>query len=580
LNREDIALIPVAMAAAPKMTLHETGAEDHPAVNSILGANPFIDLQPKQLFGMVAELGRFLTARPDSVLTRMGQFAIDLVQIGMGNSEIAPAASDKRFADPAFAQNPVYKRMMQSYLAWRSSLLDLVQEDQSIDWKDAEQLRFATMLITEALAPTNSLLGNPGALKHAFDSAGMSLFRGVRNFFSDVVNNGAMPSQVDKRPFEVGKNLGVTPGSVIYRGELCEVIQYEPRAQKVFARPLLMIPPQINKFYIMDLAPKRSFVEYALDHGVQVFTISWRNPSAKMRDKSLDDYVEAVQKAMAVACEVSGSPDCNVLGICAGGITTSLTLGHLAAMGDKRVNAGTLLVTMLDTSLPSMTGMFATEDIVADAIQRSRKKGVLAGEDMARVFAWLRPNDLVWNYWVNNYLMGEQPPAFDILYWNGDSTNLPAKLHEGFLQLFLSNPLAKAGAMQILGTPIDLRKIKFDMYLLAGQTDHICTWQSCYRATQLFGGKVDFVLNSSGHVQSLVTPPGNLKSHYFTNSRLSDDAEGWLRGASDNRGTWWDHWLKWLGARSGEEHAAPSRLGNSTYAPIAPAPGSYVHEHH
>jgi len=243
------------MSAAPKLGMHDAAAEEHPAINSILGANPFIDLQPKQLIGMLTELGRFLTSRPDSVMSRMGQLAIDLVQIGLGNSEIAPPANDKRFADPAFAQNPIYKRVMQSYLAWRGSLLDLVQEDQSIDWKDAEQLRFATMLITEALAPTNVLAGNPAALKHAFDSSGLSLIRGMRNFFNDVINNGAMPQQVDKRPFEVGKNLGVTPGSVIYRGDLCEVIQYEPRAQKVFARPLLMIPPQINKFYIMDWCP-------------------------------------------------------------------------------------------------------------------------------------------------------------------------------------------------------------------------------------------------------------------------------------------------------------------------------------
>jgi polyhydroxyalkanoate synthase len=568
------------MAAAPKLTVHEAVTDEHPAINSILGANPFIDLQPKQLLGMLGELGRFLSSRPDSVMSRMGQLAIDLVQIGLGNSEIAPAANDKRFADPAFAQNPIYKRMMQGYLAWRGSLLDLVQEDQSIHWQDAEQLRFATMLITEALAPTNSLLGNPGALKHAFDSAGMSLVRGIRNFFGDVINNGAMPQQVDKRPFEVGKNLGVTPGSVIYRGELYEVIQYEPRAQKVFARPLLLIPPQINKFYIMDLAPKRSFIEYALEHGVQVFAISWRNPTAALRDRGLDDYVEACEKAMAIACEVSGSPDCNVLGICAGGITTSLTLGHLAAIGDTRVNAGTLLVTMLDTSLPSMTGMFATEEIVADAIARSKKKGVLEGEDMARVFAWLRPNDLVWNYWVNNYLMGEQPPVFDILYWNGDSTNLPARLHEGFLNLFLDNPLANPDAIEILGMPVDLRKIKSDMYLLAGQTDHICTWHSCYRATPLFGGKVEFVLNSSGHVQSLVSPPGNLKSHYFTNSRLPDDTDLWLRGATDHRGTWWDHWLKWIGTRSGEEVAMPTKLGNSSYPAMGPAPGSYVLEQH
>ena len=530
--------------------------------------------------GTLVELVRFLAARPESVVSRTGQLVIDLVQIATGNSEIAPQSNDKRFGDPAFAQNPVYRRVMQSYLAWRGALLDLVQEDQSIDWKDAEQLRFATMLITEALAPTNSLLGNPAALKHAFDSAGTSLFRGLRNFFDDAISNGGMPTQVDKRPFQVGKNLAITPGAVIYRGDLCEVIQYQPRAAKVFSRPIVMIPPQINKFYIMDLAPKRSFIEYALDHGLQVFTISWRNPTAAQREKSLDDYVEACEKAISIACEISGSPDCNVLGICAGGITTSLTLGHLAARGNKQVNAATLLVTMLDTSLPSMTGMFATEDVVADAIERSRKKGVLAGEDMARVFAWLRPNDLVWNYWVNNYLMGEPPPAFDILYWNDDSTNLPAKLHEGFLKLFLNNPLVHPGAIEILDTPIDLRKIKIDMYLLAGQTDHICTWRSCYRATRLFGGKVEFVLNSSGHVQSLVNPPGNLKSHYFLSAKLPDDADLWLEAATDNRGSWWDHWLKWIGSRSGDQRDAPSRLGNAAYPPICPAPGTYVHEHH
>src|SRR5262249_11392734 len=238
------------------------------------------------------------------------------------------------------------------------------------------------------------------------------------------------------------------------------------------------------------------------------------------------------------------------------------------------------LVTMLDTSQPSMTGMFATRDVINDAIKRSKEKGVLAGEDKARVFAGVRPNDLVWNYWVNNYLMGEEPPALDNLYWNSDSTNLPARLHEGFLGLFLNNPLARADAIEILGTPIDLHRVKCDMYLLAGQTDHICTWRSCYRATPLFGGKVEFVLNSSGHVQSLVNPPGNLKSHYYSASRLPESADGWFKGATDNRGSWWDHWLKWMASRSGEERPAPAALGNAAHQPIGPAPGTYVHEHH
>jgi polyhydroxyalkanoate synthase len=567
------------MSAAPKWGPHDVAPDEHPAINSILGANPFIDLNPRQILGTIASLGRHLASRPDVVLSRLGELGIDLVQIALGESQIA-AAGDKRFSDPAFTENPLYRRLMQTYLAWRGAMLDMVEGDEGADWKDSEQLRFATMLITEALSPTNTLGGNPAALKHAFDTAGASLVRGLRNFFDDLINNGAMPSQVDKRPFQVGKNLAVTPGSVIYRGPVCEVIQYQPRTEKVFARPLLLIPPQINKFYIMDLAPRRSFIEYALEHGVQVFAISWRNPTAAERELGLDDYVSACERAIAIATEVSGSPDCNVLGICAGGITTSLTLAHLAAAGERKVNAATLLVTMLDTSLPSMTGMFATEDVINDAIERSRKKGVLAGSDMARVFAWLRPNDLVWNYWVNNYLMGEAPPAFDILYWNSDSTNLPARLHEGFLDLFLRNPLAKPGAVKILGKPIDLRAVKSDLYLLAGQTDHICNWRACYRATRMFGGEVEFVLNSSGHVQSLVNPPGNLKSHYFANHSLPDNPDHWLQGASDSRGTWWDHWLKWIGSRSADERPAPSALGSAQYPPLGPAPGSYVHERH
>lgn len=566
-------------AAFKRVAPNFAADESHPAVNSILGANPFIDLDTKQILGIVVALGRYLAAHPDMVLSRMGQLGIDLVQVALGSSGVEPEAGDRRFTDPAFAQHPVYRRVMQGYLAWRAAMHDLV-EGNGGDWKDDEQLRFAMMLFTEAAAPTNALLGNPGAIKHAFDTAGASLLRGMRNFFEDVWSNGAMPSQVDPRPFQVGRNLAVTPGSVVYRGPLCEVIQYRPRAEKVFARPLLIIPPQINKFYILDLAPKRSLVEYALDHGVQVFAISWRNPTAEQREMGVDDYVDACKRALTVVREIAGSPDANVLGVCAGGITTALMLGHLAGRRESLVNAVTLLVTMLDTSLPSMTGMFATEEIVKDAIERSRKKGVLSGRDMARVFAWLRPNDLVWNYWVNNYLMGEAPPAFDILFWNGDSTNLPARLHAGFLDLFLRNPLAKSGAVKILDTPVDLRAVKSDTYLLAGQTDHICTWRSCHRATRMFGGKVEFVLNSSGHIQSIVSPPGNLKSHFYTNPVLAGDGDEWLAGAADNRGTWWDHWLKWLGARSGEEKPAPGQLGSAAFAPLGPAPGTYVHERH
>ncbi|MDB5107405.1 MAG: poly(R)-hydroxyalkanoic acid synthase, class, partial [Candidatus Binatus sp.] len=417
--------------------------ENHPAVNAILGANPFVGLDAGQVLGTLAMLFGHLASQPAAIASRSLQLAIELGQVTTGSSSIAPEPGDKRFADPAWSEHPAYRRLMQTYLALREALHDLVDHDG--EWKQVEQHKFALTLLTEALAPTNLFLTNPSALKRAFDTAGMSIFRGAGNFLSDLWNNGGMPQQVDKRPFEVGRNLAVSPGAVVWRNPLCEVIQYAPSTDKVFEKPLLFVPPQINKYYIMDLAPGRSFFEYAVKQRLPVFTISWRNPNASNRDWSLDDYVSACKEAINVACEISGSPDCNVLGVCAGGITTSLMLGHLAAANDKRVNAATLLVTTLDTSLPSMMGMFATEDAIKAARDRSAEKGILDGADMARVFAWLRPNDLVWNYWVNNYLLGNDPAPFDILYWNADTTNLPARLHAGFMELLLRNGLTGAG---------------------------------------------------------------------------------------------------------------------------------------
>jgi polyhydroxyalkanoate synthase len=400
----------------------------------------------------------------------------------------------------------------------------------------------------------------------------------MRNFFDDLWNNNGMPQTVDKRPFAVGRNLGVSPGAVVFRSEIIELLQYTPATKQVYERPLLLVPPQINKFYVMDLAPKRSLTEYAVARGVPFFTVSWRNPKPEHRNWGLDDYVGAVKEALAAVCEITGSPDANLLGVCAGGITSTLLLGHLAALGERRINAATLVVTMLDSSMPSMTGMFTTEEGVAAAIERSRRQGVLDGAEMARVFAWLRPNDLVWNYWVNNYLMGKDPAPFDILYWNADSTNLPASLHAGFMELLLHNNLTRAGAVEILGTPIDLRKVDCDMYLVGGMTDHICTWRAVFHGAHLFGGRTDFVLNSSGHVQTLVCPPANFKAKYYVNHRLGDDPETWVKEATEQKGSWWDHWLEWLDKRSGDKREAPANLGSRRFPPLEPAPGKYVME--
>lgn len=550
------------------------------AANAILGANPFVDVDARQILGSYARFLGELVRHPDALGGQLASLVAEMGRIAIGASEVAPAADDKRFADPAWSDNPLYRRLMQTYLAWRSTMQGLIPAHEGNgDWKQADQQRFAVRLLTEALAPTNTLAGNPAALKRAFETGGMSLVRGVRNFLDDLWNNGGMPQTVDKRPFTVGRTIAVTPGAVVYRSELIELLQYTPTTRQIYERPLLLVPPQINKFYIMDLAPKRSFTEYAVAHGVPFFTVSWRNPGPEHRDWGIDQYVGALKDALAAVCEISGSRDVNLAAVCAGGITSTLLLGHLAALGDPRIYAATLIVTMLDSTERSMTAMFATDEGVAAAVARSRRKGVLDAGELARTFAWLRPNDLVWNYWVNNYLMGNDPAPYDILFWNADSTNLPAALHAGFLDLLLHDHLGRAGAMTVLGTPIDLRKVNCDLFVVGGLTDHICGWRAVYHGARHFGGRVEFLLNSTGHVQTLVCPPDNFKARYFLNPRLEPEAEQWLKGAREHKGTWWDHWLEWIDRRSGDKREAPSALGSERFPPLGPAPGRYVVEH-
>ncbi len=551
-----------------------------PAVKSILGPSPFVGADSNDLIRIWSELAGQLMSHPANLMTAALNLSSEFVRIAAGISNVEPDSGDRRFNDPAWEENPFFRALMQTYLTWRKTTHELIAPERAADknWKASGQQQFAITLLTEALAPTNTLFGNPAALKRCFETGGRSLIDGLRNFIDDLWNNGGMPSQVDKRPFKVGETIAATPGAVIYRGELCEVIQYSPVTTQVRARPVLLAPPQINKFYVMDMAPKRSLTEYAVAHGYQFFTISWRNPGPEYRDRGLDDYVAAIKEAIAAVTEITHSPDVNLLAVCAGGITSTLLLGHLAAIGDRRVNSGTLLVTTLDSGESSMTSMFATEENVRASCLRSSRSGVLDAASLGRTFAWLRPNDLVWHYWVNNYLMGKNPEAFDILYWNADSTNLPAKLHAGFLDLLLRNPLLEVNQVEVLGTPIDLRKVHNDMFLLAGMTDHICSWRAVYHAARLFSGHTEFVLNSSGHVQSLVCPPNNFKAKYFTNSNLGQTPEEWLASATEHKGTWWDHWLEWLERRSGDLRPAPEALGNDQFRPLCPAPGTYVHQ--
>jgi polyhydroxyalkanoate synthase len=358
---------------------------------------------------------------------------------------------------------------------------------------------------------------------------------------------------------------------------VCELIQFTPTTPSVFTAPMVLVPPQVNKYYFMDLAPGRSLVEYAVSQGFPMFAISWRNPTAEHRDWSLDTYVGAVEEAVRVACEITGSDTANTISLCAGGITTAALLGHLASVGDPLINSASFAVTLLDFSVPTMIGLFGLPDIVRNATMSSTRSGTTGAAETRNLFAMLRPNDLIWKYWVNNNLLGEPPSAFDILFWNGDSTRLPAALHHDFLDMFLNNTLA-TGAFQVHGSPIDLGKVESDTFVVAARTDHLTAWRACYAATQLFGGQSKFVLSSSGHIQSLVNPPGNPKMTVTTGPDPCADPDKWLSQASETTGSWWQLWAEWAGTRAGPRRPAPSTLGSRQHPAGEPAPGTYVHD--
>jgi polyhydroxyalkanoate synthase len=509
------------------------------------------------------------TVRSSFRLTR------ELARIARGGSEISPERGDWRFRDPTWRENPAYRRLMQSYLAWSAEVEEVVDRA-PLSWRDTERARFLATLVTTALAPTNTLAGNPEAIKRLVETGGASLARGARNAVHDIRHNCGMPSTVNPGAFVVGENLAATPGSVVYRDEVCEVIQYAPSTARVQERPVVMVAPQINKYYFMDLAPGRSFIEHAVGRGLQFFVISWRNPGAAQRKWDFETYAEAVLRVIDVARDITGSDDVNLLSLCAGGILSTTVLNHLAATGDQRVRSASFGVTLLDFEVPAPIGMFDAPPLLSLARFRSREKGVLDGRSLGAVFTWMRPNDLVWNYWVNNYLLGNDPPTFDILAWNADSTNLPEALHRQFLSIFSDNTLATPGQMTVLGTPIDLSQITVDTYVTGATTDHLTPWRGCYQTTQLLSGQSTFVLSNAGHIASLINPPGNPKSHYFAGPEPVGDADSWYASAKKQTGTWWEHWADWVGERSGAERRAPSNTGSRRHPNVEPAPGSYV----
>lgn len=546
------------------------------ASENTLGLNPVIGLRRKDLLTSARMVLAQAIKQPIHSVKHVAHFGLELKNVMFGQSSLQPDSDDRRFIDPAWSQNPLYRRYLQTYLAWRKELHDWIGKS-SLSEQDISRGHFVINLLTEAMAPTNSA-ANPAAVKRFFETGGKSLLDGLSHLAKDLVHNGGMPSQVNMDAFEVGKNLGTSEGAVVFRNDVLELIQYRPITEQVHERPLLVVPPQINKFYVFDLSPDKSLARFCLRNNVQTFIVSWRNPTKAQREWGLSTYIEALKEAVDVVTAITGSEDVNMLGACSGGITCTALLGHYAALGQKKVNALTLLVSVLDTTVDTQVALFVDEQTLEAAKRHSYQAGVLEGRDMAKVFAWMRPNDLIWNYWVNNYLLGNEPPVFDILFWNNDTTRLPAAFHGDLIEMFKNNPLTRANALEVCGTPIDLKQVTADIFSLAGTNDHITPWKSCYKSAQLFGGHVEFVLSSSGHIQSILNPPGNPKARYMTSTEIPECPDQWQENSVKHTDSWWLYWQAWQAERSGDLKPAPSVLGSKKYVAGEASPGTYVHE--
>jgi polyhydroxyalkanoate synthase subunit PhaC len=530
--------------------------------------------------GAALRLAVRLARRPQRLAGEAAALGTELARIAGGRSQVAPDRRDRRFADSAWSQNPLLRRIMQAYLATGQSA-ERVLAGADLDWRDNERLRFVLMNLTAAAAPSNNPLLSPASLKALVDTGGLSAARGLRALAGDLATAPRVPTMVEPGAFEVGKDLAVTPGSVVYRTEMFELIQYAPATEQVHKYPLLVVPPMINKFYIVDLAPGRSMAEFLVSQGHQVFAISWRNPDRRHKDWNLDSYGLAVVEALDVVRAITRAAKASICALCSGGIVSSMVAAHLSSFAQLDTVASLCLgVTVLDQARAGTAGAMIDEGTAAAAMAASAARGYLDGRTLAEVFAWLRPDDLIWNYWVNNYLQGKPPPAFDILYWNADTTRLPVALHHDFIRLALDNALVRPDAATMLGSPVDLSKVDSDAYVVAGIADHICPWQSCYRTTQLLGGPVTFVLSTSGHIASMVNPPGNPKATFRVAPSVENPADpaDWLAGAASVTGSWWPHYSSWLAARSGGTKKSRAKAGSKEFDVLCPAPGTYVHD--
>jgi polyhydroxyalkanoate synthase len=524
-----------------------------------------------------ARLGASLAKQPGTVAGRASALARELGSVVAGRSHRAPAKADKRFTDPAWQHNPLLHRIMQGYLAIAETADELLT-DADLDWRDHDKMRFVMDNLVEGLAPSNVPLISPLGWKAMIDTGGQSAVRGARAFVRDMLSKPRVPAMVQPDAFAVGETVAATKGSVVAQTSVYELIQYAPQTAKVRTAPLLIVPPVINKYYVVDLAPERSMVEYFVAQGQQVFIISWRNPQARHRDWDFDTYGGAIVEVLDAVQKITGVDSVHLLGACSGGALAAMTTAHLTEIGeDDRIASLALMVTVLDQSRAGFALAMMSDRAAQAAIRTSAKKGYLDGSALAEMFAWLRPTDLVWRYWVNNYVEGRSPAPFDVLFWNADSTRMAAGLHRDFVLMGLNNSLATPGAVSMLGSPVDLSRVTVDAYVIGGISDHICPWQATYRSARLLGSKDNrYVLSTSGHVQAIVNPPSNPKASYRAGPADPEDPAQWLESAQQFPTTWWQDYVGWLAERSGPEVGAPKALGAEGYPPLGPAPGNYV----
>lgn len=540
--------------------------------------------QGKGLLSTLLDFGARILSDPQIFLHHYQNFARELLQIVQGKSELTPDRQDHRFRDAVWHDNVFYRALLQSYLSWSEHLIRLIDDLPFEDRSDRERTRFLANQFTAACAPSNSLL-NPAVIKRSFQTGGLSLVAGAKNFVRDLATNNGMPRQISTDAYRVGQDLAMSAGVVVLHTDVLELIQYQNTQTHVYQRPVLIIPPQINKFYIFDLTPKNSVVQHLLNSGHQVFMVSWKNPNAAHRTWNLTTYVTHLYRSLQAITAITGCRDIGLISGCAGGLTATALQAYSqqrltnSNKGAPRVCSHTLLVTAISAKQHPFLNLFINKNLVSATIARAARRGVMDGRELSHIFAWLRPVDLVWNFWVNNVLLGKEPPTMDVLFWDNDSTRLPAGLQRDFIEIVVNDRFANSDAITIDGYALNLAKITSDFYFVGGEGDYLMPWQDCYRNAELFpNANCRFILSDGGHIQSILRPPGIAKTYYYTNNTIANGHEQWLAGAEKQAGSWWSDWAGWLDQRSGPKRDAPVQLGNAQYPPLGNSPGQYVLE--